>query len=105
FLYHFGAFGEAVPKGVTVDAGRPRPSIACFQHQPLFDGNQEQVGQPAVGLRAPRDQRDSSRGGRSHAARYSWIPATTSRRRILPATVGGSWPRASGAASPIPRCG
>ncbi len=65
----------------------------------------EQVGQLAVGLGVSRDNEDTIRG-QAHAARYSLIPAKTSRLWILlPADGGGSVPQASGGERAIPLWG
>jgi hypothetical protein len=90
-------FGPWFFEAVAVDARGRRPGRPRLQHQAVSERQPHEVGQPAIGLRVPRDQKRRQLACRvtAHAAAawYSWIsPPSTSRR----STVGGGEPRASG---------
>ncbi len=85
-------------EAVAVDACGRRPGRPRLQYEAISKRQPDEVGQPAVCLRVPRDQepRRVAHRASAHAATatpYSWIsPPSTSRRR----TAGGGEPRAAG---------
>jgi hypothetical protein len=105
----FCVFRPSFFEAVAVDARGRRPRRPRLQHEAVLEGQPNEVGQPAIWLRVPRDKKDAGAVGfAAHAATaYSWIsPPSTSRRR----TAGGGEPRAAGGwpagvASASERCG
>ena len=82
-------------EAMAVDARGRRPRRARLQHEAVSERQPDEVGQPALWLRVPRDKKDGGAVGlAAHAAAaYSWIsPPSRSRRRTAP----GGEPRAAG---------
>jgi hypothetical protein len=91
----FCVFRPSSFEAVAVDARGRRPRRPRLQHEAVLEGQPNEVGQPAIWLRVPRDKNDAGAVGfAAHAAAaYSWIsPPSTSRRR----TACGGAPRAAG---------